>query len=82
MHCEEVLFHASAHAQGQLTWWRSLAITRHLGECPDCQGNYNRQLQIRTVLTSKCQETAPAHLEARIFEAIASPIDLDPQRPW
>jgi len=82
MDCEQLLFHAHAHAQGQLTWWRSLLITRHLDECPDCLGNYNRQIAFRAVITSKCQEQAPAHLEARIYEAIASPIVPDPDHPW
>lgn len=82
MHCEEIIFHAPAHNQGQLTWWRSLAITRHLEGCPGCTQRYQAFLASRVVVTTKCQEAAPAHLEARIFEAIASPINLDPEHPW
>ncbi len=82
MHCEELIFHAQAHSHGQLTWWRSLAITRHLDDCPNCRGSYQQVLDRQTVLTNKCQESAPATLEARIFEAIASPVTLDPDNSW
>lgn len=82
MDCDQTLFFAHAHAQGRLTFWRSVMITRHLHECPHCQGDYNRQIAYRAVITTKCQEQAPAHLEARIYEAIASPISLDPENPW
>ena len=80
--CDETLFHAPAHSQGQLTWWRSLMITRHLDECPDCQQNYTRQVAYRSAITLKCQEQVPAYLQTRITEALMAHLPLDADQQW
>jgi mycothiol system anti-sigma-R factor len=82
MDCDQILFHAAAHFQGQLTWWRSVIISRHLDGCPDCQQNYNRQIAYRAVITTKCQEQVPPHLETRITEALLAPFPIDTDTQW
>lgn len=82
MDCDQIWFHAQAHHQGHLTWWRSLLISQHLEDCPDCQGTYNRQIGYRSVISAKCQEQAPDDLANRIFRAIAAPINPDADHPW
>jgi anti-sigma factor (TIGR02949 family) len=82
MDCEKALFHAHEHAQGQLTWWRSVLVSRHLADCPDCRHGYNLQIHYRQVITHKCQEQPPPDLQARIVDALNSSLPLDTDTTW
>ena len=89
MDCDKALFHAREFAEGRLTVWRHLAISRHLEDCPGCRQGYNVQIHYRQVITTKCQEQVPADLQARIIEALGcggptleQGLPLDPDRQW
>jgi mycothiol system anti-sigma-R factor len=46
--------------------WKRRAIARHLHDCPPCGEAFTFEFEMRQVIVSKCSETAPQELRARI----------------
>jgi mycothiol system anti-sigma-R factor len=66
MDCEHAHLRVYEYLDGELTVWRRRAIARHLHDCPPCGEAFTFELDLRQVIISKCSETAPQELRARI----------------
>ena len=66
MDCEHAHLRVYEYLDGELTVWKRRAIARHLHDCPPCGEAFTFEFELRRVIVSKCSETAPQELRARI----------------
>jgi mycothiol system anti-sigma-R factor len=66
MDCEHAHLRVYEYLDGELTVWKRRAIARHLHDCPPCGEAFTFEVELRQVIVSKCTETAPQELRARI----------------
>jgi len=66
MDCEHAHLRVYEYLDGELTVWKRRAIARHLHDCPPCGEAFTFEVELRQVIVSKCSETAPRELRARI----------------
>ena len=66
MDCEHAHLRVYEYLDGELTVWKRRAIARHLHDCPPCGEAFTFEVELRQVIVSKCSETAPHELRARI----------------
>jgi len=65
--CNETLRELEAFLDGEVPGEVHVAITRHLGQCPDCLEAFDFHAELKMVIAAKCAEQdMPAGLMSRI----------------
>ncbi|MFI5046942.1 MAG: mycothiol system anti-sigma-R factor [Acidimicrobiia bacterium] len=70
MDCEKATYRVYGYLDGELRFYRRWSIRRHLGKCPPCAQGFDFELEVRQVVSSKCQDECPDELRRRIVEAL------------
>lgn len=70
MDCEKAIHRLYGYLDGELTEAKRREIARHLDECPPCAQGFDFELELRTVIASRCRDEVPAGLKERIARAI------------
>jgi mycothiol system anti-sigma-R factor len=70
MDCEQAFHRMYRYLDGELTVWRRFVISRHLDKCPPCADGFTFEVELRQVISSRCRDTVPPELKARIAEAL------------
>lgn len=78
MECDHAIERLYLYMDGELTFWRRWAISRHLDDCPPCAQGFDFEFELRQVVASRCREEVPAELRARIVEALGERRDPPP----
>jgi mycothiol system anti-sigma-R factor len=75
MDCDDAILRIYQYLDGELTVWRRRAISRHLDDCPPCAEGFDFEIELRTVIASKCRDEVPPELKRRIADAIGMATD-------
>ncbi len=75
MDCDDAILRIYQYLDGELTVWRRRSITRHLDDSPPCAQGFDFEIELRTVIASKCRDEVPPELKRRIADAIGMPLD-------
>ena len=70
MDCDDALYRVYEYLDGELTMWRRRAIARHLDECPPCADGFTFEVELRSIVVSKCREEVPSSLRRKIAETL------------
>ncbi len=76
MDCEKAFDRMYRYLDGEVTVWRRWRITRHLNSCPPCADGFEFELEVRQVVSTRCRDTMPPELRARIAATLG--VQLDP----
>ncbi|HEY2813886.1 MAG TPA: mycothiol system anti-sigma-R factor [Acidimicrobiales bacterium] len=68
--CNDALHELYHFLDGELTDDRRTRIQHHLDDCPPCYEAFDFEVELRTVIAKRCQETVPEDLKQRIADAI------------
>lgn len=68
--CKEVLEEVYEFLDGECTPEKKAHIRQHLEDCPPCFEAFDFEAEVKQFVRSKCQETSPDDLKARIADAI------------
>ena len=68
--CEEAIHTLYHFIDGELTDDRRAAISIHLKECSPCEGAFDFEAELKTVISRKCRDTVPDELRQRIRQAL------------
>jgi anti-sigma factor (TIGR02949 family) len=68
--CSQALHELYEFLDGQLTVERRALISRHLERCPPCQDHGDFEIELRQVIATRCRETVPDHLKAKVAAAL------------
>lgn len=65
--CKNFIVKIAGYIDGELSENQSEAVAKHLNACPDCQGQYEAEKNIKRLLTEKLPRIkAPAYLQTRV----------------
>jgi mycothiol system anti-sigma-R factor len=70
MDCEQAFHRMYGYLDGELTVWRRFVISRHLDRCPPCANGFDFEVELRQVIASRCRDSVPPELKARVAEAL------------
>lgn len=70
MNCHEFRVQIFTYMDGEVTITEHREITRHLDGCPPCTEVLAYEVRIREVVATRCCETAPDDLRARLMIAL------------
>ena len=68
--CDDALNELYTFLDGELTTEKRGQIQQHLDDCTPCIEVYDFENELRTVISSKCNDTVPEDLRQRIADAI------------
>lgn len=68
--CGDALHRIYHFLDGELTADVRARIAQHLDDCPPCGRGFEFETELRRVIASRCRETVPEELRARIARAI------------
>lgn len=68
--CSETLHEVYEFLDGECTEAKKAKIQQHLEDCPPCFEAFDFEAEIKAYISSKCRETSPESLKARIADAI------------
>jgi len=84
MDCIEAIARLHLYIDRELSFQEVSIVQQHLTACPDCEGRFHFDIQIKRLIHERCTiERAPAHLREAVLQLartpIGEPIDLDPE---
>ena len=68
--CVEAVHQLYLYLDGELTVERRALIRTHLDSCPPCMHLYDFEAELRVVISQKCRERVPEHLQAKVADAL------------
>jgi len=77
MDCDKATHRLYHYLDGELTVWRRWRITKHLDDCPPCADGFDFEIELRSVIASKCRDEVPADLRRRIAAALGESLPED-----
>ena len=72
--CKDALSEIYTFLDGEITTEVRAKIAVHLDDCPPCGDIFQFEAELRRVISTRCQEEAPAALRERIAKSLG----LDP----
>jgi len=75
MDCDKAHDRMHRYLDGEVTVWRRWSLTRHLDKCPPCADCYEFELEVRQVVSSRCRDTMPPDVKARLADALGIPLE-------
>ena len=69
--CEDALTELYTFLDGELTAEKREHIRHHLDDCNPCLEHYDFEAELRIVISTKCKESVPDSLKARIAATLA-----------
>lgn len=72
MNCYEIREQIYSYMDGELTLWRSRAVSIHLSECPPCSSGMEFKVVLRASVAQRSAEVLPPELQDRILALIAA----------
>ena len=93
MDCIEAIARLHLYIDRELSFQEVSIVQQHLTACPDCEGRFHFDIQIKRLIHERCTiERAPAHLREAVLQLARTPgrrhaerqrgpepIDLDPE---
>ncbi|HTY37755.1 MAG TPA: zf-HC2 domain-containing protein [Bacteroidota bacterium] len=74
MNCDQVQVMLGPLMDNELTDAEAEGVYRHLGTCIQCRGIVRSHLEVRAALLEDPQPQAPPELDARIMNAVGTPV--------
>jgi len=75
--CDDAIHRIYHYLDGELTAFKRMAIARHLDACPPCAKGFDFEVELRSLIASRCRDEAPPDLRRRIAESIGHPLPDD-----
>ncbi len=72
MNCYEIREQIYSYMDGELTLWRSRAVSIHLSECTPCSNGMEFKVVLRASVAQRSAEVLPPELQDRILALIAA----------
>ena len=69
--CEDALTELYTFLDGELTTDKREHIRQHLDDCNPCLEHYDFEAELRIVISTKCRESVPESLKAKIAASLA-----------
>jgi mycothiol system anti-sigma-R factor len=69
--CEDALTELYTFLDGELTAEKREHIAHHLDDCNPCLERYDFEAELRIVISTKCKESVPESLKAKIAATLA-----------
>ena len=84
MDCMEAVARLHLYIDRELSVQEVAIVQRHLTACPDCEGRFYFDMQIKRLMHERCTiQRAPAHLREAVMRLahtrIGEPVELDPE---
>ena len=68
--CSEVLGHIYDYLSGELTEHVRITIRSHLDDCGPCLDVHDFEMELRTVIATRCRDRVPDDLRRRIADEL------------
>ena len=75
--CEDALTELYTFLDGELTAEKREHIRHHLDDCNPCLEHYDFEAELRIVISTKCKESVPETLKAKIAATLAD-LQIEP----
>ena len=69
--CQDALQELYVFLDGELTTEKREHIRHHLDDCNPCLEHYDFEAELRIVISTKCKESVPESLKAKIAATLA-----------